>query len=96
MIARRRTESFDDEEFARLLEPEAEAVRELYAEGIVRAAWSRADVPGACLLLEAGSVEDARAHANRAPLIANGMIETQFIPLRGYRGFHPRAPKGGS
>jgi len=90
MIARRRLEAFGEDEFTPLLEPEAEAVRVLFAKGIVRAAWTREDIPGACLLMEVTSVEEAREHLNTAPLVARGMIEAQFIPLRGYRGFGPR------
>ncbi|MBV8490924.1 MAG: hypothetical protein JO199_10390 [Candidatus Eremiobacteraeota bacterium] len=89
-ICRRRYEAFAEEEFLPLLEPEAEAVRRLYARGIVRAAWSRDDVPGACVLLEAESVDQARAFLEEAPLVGRGMIDAQFIPLRGYRGFGPR------
>ncbi len=49
-ICRRRTESFTPEQFAALLDDEAEGVRSLYGQGIVRAAWTREDVLGACLL----------------------------------------------
>jgi hypothetical protein len=66
-------------------------VRSLYAQGIVRAAWTREDVLGACLLLETQSVESAGAAMSSLPLNAKGMLEVQFIPLRGYRGFGPRA-----
>ncbi len=89
-ICRRRTESFPEEEFAPLLEAEAEAVRGLYASGVLRAAWSRTDVPGAALIFEAESVEHARELLGAAPFHARGMLEVQFIPLRGYRGFGPR------
>jgi muconolactone delta-isomerase len=90
-VCRRRTESFTPEQFAALLDDEAEGVRSLYAQGIVRAAWTREDVLGACLLLEAESVESAGAAMSSLPLNAKGMLEVQFIPLRGYRGFGPRA-----
>lgn len=89
-VCRRRTEAFSDAEFAELLEAEADAVRALYAAGVVRAAWTREDVPGACLLLEAESAQDAERAMQVAPLFARGMIEAQFVPLRGYRGFGPR------
>ena len=89
-VSRRRTESFTPEEFAALLDDEAEAVRVLYAQGVVRAGWSRDDVPGACLFLEAESVEAASAAMNTLPFYARGMLEAQLIPLRGYRGFGPR------
>lgn len=89
-VIRRRTEAFSEEQFAVLLEPEAEMLRTLYAEHIVRSAWSRADVLGACLMMETDSIEDAQAAFARLPLAAAGMLEVQFIPLRGYRGFGPR------
>jgi len=85
-----RNETFSPEEFAALLDEEAEAVRSLYATGIVRGAWSREDVLGACLLLEIESLEAAREALGTLPLYARDMIEAQLIPLRGYRGFHPR------
>jgi hypothetical protein len=90
VVVRRRTEAFSQEAFEALLEPEAEMLRTLYAEGIVRHAWSRTDVLGACLMLESASIEDAQAAFARLPLAAAGMLESQFIPLRGYRGFGPR------
>jgi hypothetical protein len=89
-VIRRRTEAFSEEQFAALLDPEAEMLRTLYHEGIVRSAWSRSDVLGACLMMEHDSVEDAQATFMRLPLAAAGMLEVQFIPLRGYRGFGPR------
>jgi hypothetical protein len=91
VVIRRRMEAFSEEAFAALLEPEAEMLRTLYAEGIVRSAWSRGDVLGACLMMERDSVEDAQSAFARLPLQAAGMLEAQFIPLRGYRGFGPRA-----
>jgi muconolactone delta-isomerase len=89
-IARRRTESFSAEQFAALLDAEAERVRVLYAEGIVRAAWGRADAPGAMLLLEAENLEAANAALQTLPLVAQGMLETTLYPLVPYRGFAPR------
>lgn len=89
-ILRRRTEAFTEDQFAALLDSEAETLRTLYAEGIVRFAWSRADVLGGCMMLERDTVEDAQAAIARLPLAAAGMLEMQFIPLRGYRGFGPR------
>jgi hypothetical protein len=89
-VCRRRTESFTPEQFAALLDDEAEGVRSLYAIGTVRAAWSREDVLGACLLLEAQDVEAARAALCALPLYSREMLDVEFIPMRGYRGFGPR------
>jgi muconolactone delta-isomerase len=91
-ILRRRTEEFSDEEFAPLLEPEAEAVRKLYAHGIVRNIWSRDDKLGAVTLIEADSLIEAREIVDSFPLAQRGMLELEaLIPLRGYRGFGPRS-----
>lgn len=90
-VCRRRTESFTQEQFAPLLDSEAEAARTLYADGVLRSAWSREDVLGAVLLLECASLEEAKTALGRLPLYAAGMLEAQFIPLRGYRGFGPRS-----
>ncbi|MEO9170196.1 MAG: muconolactone Delta-isomerase family protein [Candidatus Baltobacteraceae bacterium] len=88
-VLRRRTESFAEQDFAGHLAAEALRVRELYQEGFIRSAWSRQDVLGACLLLEASSAADAQAKLQTLPLAAAGMLEAQIIPLRGYRGFCP-------
>lgn len=89
-ICRRRTEAFAEQAFLELLEPEAQALRALYAQGVVRAAWSREDVLGACMMIEAPSADEAHEHLRTLPLVERGMIEVQLIPLRGYRGFGPR------
>ena len=90
-LLRRRTEAFEPSAFDALLDEEAEAVRRLYADGIVRFAWSRDDVLGGCLLLEADSREHAESALLALPLVKRTMAELQLIPLRGYRGFGPRS-----
>lgn len=90
-VVRRRTEAFTDDDFAPILEPEAEQLRALYAAGKVRAAWSREDVPGAVLLLECDGRNDAEAAMGTLPLAQRGMLEVQIIPMHGYRGFGPRS-----
>ena len=90
-ICRRRTGAqFTPEQFAALLDDEAEGVRSLYGQGIVRAAWTREDVLGACLLLEAENADAAAGAMSTLPLNARGMLEVQLIPMRGYRGFGPQ------
>lgn len=90
-IVRRRTETYSDEQFAPLLEPEAQAIRTLYAQGIVRSIWSRDDELGAVVLLEADSLERARDIIGGLPLFEKEMAEIQMlVPMKGYRGFGPR------
>lgn len=91
VVVRRRTERFSEQEFAPLLEPEAQAIRTLYAQGVVRNVWSREDALGAALLLEAESLERAREIVAMFPLVERDMAEVEkIIPLKGYRGFGPR------
>lgn len=86
-ISRRRTDLFGPEEFDKRLEAEAQRVRELYGEGKVRNIWSREDIPGAVMLLEAGSLEEARSFVDSLPLARAGMLEVQLLPIKGYRAF---------
>lgn len=91
-IMRRRTEAFSAEEFEKYLEAEAERVRAMYIDGTVRSIWSRGDALGAVLLLEADSVDHAEQLVASLPLMQRGMLDREkIIPLRGYRGFGPRA-----
>jgi hypothetical protein len=89
-ILRRRVENFPEADFAARLDDEAEMLRRLYAESFVRHAWTREDVPGAVLMLEAPDVETASAELQRLPLVGRDMMEVKLIPIKGYRGFGPR------
>ena len=55
--------------------------------GDFREIYSRGDVPGAVLLIEADSAEAARALMDELPMAQRGMMEIQIVPLRPYRGF---------
>lgn len=88
-VLRRRIEAFPESDFFALLDDEAEVLRHLYAETIVRHAWSRDDAPGAVLMLEAADPQAARSELERLPLVAREMVDLTLIPLRGYRGFGP-------
>lgn len=89
-VCTRNNAQFSEEQFAPLLEPEAERSRELYAAGTFRAMWGRKDVPGAIILIEAEDAEAAQAALGSLPLVQNGMIETTLVPVGPYRGFMPR------
>ncbi len=62
-----RRKGFAEEEYASLAEQEMERARELYAEGWIRQIWHRADIPGACLLWEAG---ERRADSRKVEYIS--------------------------
>jgi hypothetical protein len=89
---RRNLEDFPESAFTpELLEAEAERARTLYRDAVYRQMWGRGDVPGAVIVIEAGSAEEARSILGTLPLVALDMllIET-VIPLTPYRGFGPR------
>jgi muconolactone delta-isomerase len=92
ILTRRRTEAFGEADYTpERLDAEAEAVRRLYADGIVRHIWHRGDVGGACLLMEAASQDEVRAALESLPLFAAQMQEAvSVVPLQPYRGFGPR------
>jgi muconolactone delta-isomerase len=88
-ISRRRTDAFPPEAFTpQLTGGEAQRVRELYASGILRQVWKRADTPGAAILWEAGSEAEVRAALDSLPLAQAGMLElVSLVPLEPYPGF---------
>lgn len=91
LVVARRAEGFSAEEISALLEPEAQAARALYQEGVVRQIWSRGDEPGAVEVLEAADVEEVKRRLDSLPMFKRGMLVAQMIvPLIPYRGFAPR------
>lgn len=100
-FSRRRTDAFTDADFASHVEAEIGQARVLYAEGFLRQIWHRADVSGACMLIEADSAEEVREKLRTLPLVRAGMLEVTIVPLRPYAGFAPAgaptepAPAGG-
>jgi muconolactone delta-isomerase len=90
VVFRRRTEEFTDSQFAEFVEAEIQAARKLYMEGVVRQIWHRADVPGACLMLEAASQDEVETAIQTLPLIQKNMLEiVMILPLKPYAGFAP-------
>jgi muconolactone delta-isomerase len=89
-LSSRRGDRFSDAEFAALVDAEIAQARALYADGFIRQIWHRGDVPGACILLEADSLEQASERLRTLPLIRAGMLEVSIVPLVPYAGFSPR------
>jgi muconolactone delta-isomerase len=85
----RRKPGFSDEVCAALSGDEAQRVRELYSQGLVRQIWHRADLPGACLVWEAANEQQVRDMLNTLPYAKAEMLEIQIIPLAPYAGFGP-------
>ncbi len=92
VLSRRRTDVFPPEAWTpELIEAEGQRVRELYTAGVIRTIWRRKDTPGAVIVMEVASEEEAREAAASLPLAKRDMLEivalTQLDP---YPGFAPR------
>ena len=61
---------------------EIEAVWGLYAQGVVREFYARADQGGpAVLMVESETLDSARQALARLPLVEMGMLDLDLIPL---------------
>lgn len=73
------------------VDAEAELVRQLYAEGLIRHVWLRAE-GGAAMIAEAESNEWVAQALSALPLVRSGYLaQPQVSQLRPYSGFGPRA-----
>ncbi len=75
------------EDFAPHLDAEAARVWELRQAGIIRELYFRQDEHCAVLMLECANVEEAHAVLNTLPLVKEGLITFEVIPLVPYSGF---------
>ena len=89
---RRNLDQFSGSDYTpQLLEEEAQRVRQLYADGIFREVWSRGDHPGAVILIEAGTPDEAQAVLASLPFAIREMLTLDvLVPITPYRGFGPR------
>ena len=83
---------FAEGDYASLAEQEMDHARELYSEGFIRQIWHRLDMPGACLLWEAGGEEQVREMWATFPFSRAGMTDRLLVPLKPYAGFRPAKP----
>jgi len=74
-------------DFVPHLRDEAKQGWELYKEGFIREMYFREDKPEAVLILEAKDVDEAKEKLSTLPLVKNGLITFELIPLRPYHGF---------
>jgi muconolactone delta-isomerase len=91
-LSRRRTDAFPPEAFTpELTAREGQRVRELYAAGLLRQVWKRADMPGAAILWEAANEAEVHAALASLPIARAGMLEiVALTALEPYPGFGPR------
>ena len=78
---------FIAEDFKPHLKAESARAWELYQADVVRELYFRADQPGAVLILECSSVEEAKTVLSTLPLVKQGLITFEVIPLIAYPGF---------
>jgi hypothetical protein len=69
------------------LEAESARVWALYQAGIIREMYFRDDVTEAVLMLECEGAEEAREVLATLPLVREGLITFDVIPLRPYPSF---------
>jgi hypothetical protein len=87
ILALERESSAADEAYAPHLEAEARRVLELFQGGSLREISFRLDEPRAVLVLECASEQEAEGLLATLPLVEQGLIEFELIPLRPYPGF---------
>lgn len=69
------------------LKAEARQVWELYQAGVIREIYFRGDRSAAVLVLESTGLDEARRELDRLPLVREGLIAFELIPLVPYPGF---------
>jgi muconolactone delta-isomerase len=73
--------------FQPYLKAEAARAWELYQSGLIRELYFRADRPEAVFVLECTSLEQAQQVLGGLPLVREGLINFEIIPLGPYPGF---------
>ena len=74
------------EEFAPLMDPEADYALKLYKEGFVREIYSRTDGKGALIVVEAENEEEAKNKLSNLPLAKAGLLSFDTYGTTAYRG----------
>ncbi len=69
------------------LRDEAAGVWELYQSGVIREMYYRADRTEAVLVLECTDTDEARRYLDTLPLVREGLISFELVPLKPYPGF---------
>jgi muconolactone delta-isomerase len=75
------------DQFRPHLRPEATRVWELYQSGSIREMYFRQDQSSAVLMLECADLKEANEILNSLPLVKEGLITFDIIPLIAYPGF---------
>ena len=76
-----------DARFSPFLRAEAERVWDLYQSGKLRELYFRGDKEAAVLVMECSDREEANGLLGTLPLVREGLIRFEVIPLIPYPGF---------
>jgi hypothetical protein len=76
-----------DDAFEPHLRAEAARAWELHQAGVLRELYFRADRAEAVLVLECPGIDEARAALATLPLVREGLIDFELVPLAPYPGF---------
>jgi hypothetical protein len=76
-----------DDQFQPHLKAEALKAWELYQDGVIRELYFRSDRSEAVLILECSDPAEAGNILNTLPLVREGLIDFEIIPLKPYPGF---------
>jgi hypothetical protein len=74
-------------DFEPFLRDEAYHLWQLYNTEVVREVYFRTDEHNAVLIMECGSLIEAKEIIAEFPLVKNNLIEFELIPLKPYDGF---------
>ncbi len=75
------------DKFRPLLASEALRAYDLYQAGWLRELYFRQDIHSAVLILECKDIQEAASVLNSLPLVKEGLIAFDLIPLAPYPGF---------
>ena len=73
---------------------EARRAWDLHQAGVIRELYFRTDWEGAVLVLECADADEARRVLGTLPIVQNGLIAFDVIPLTAYPGFARLFAKG--
>jgi hypothetical protein len=83
----RRLDGATPEQLAALAHDEARASWALHAAGVLRSVHLCPDRPGAAVVLDCDTLEQARAHLATLPMVAAGLIDFELTRLAPYTGW---------
>ena len=83
----RDVQGIKDQDFEPHLQDEAARVWELHQTGVIRELYFRNDQSSAVLILECTDTKEASKILQTLPLVKEGLITFEVIPLKAYPGF---------